>query len=255
MGTYTANYQLYMPTVGEQGWGDLMNGNLTTIDTTMKSLSNRITAVENEVNGALSCTSVTTSGTITSTGKITANGGIGTTSLTTSSTITSTGLITANGGIKGTLTGNVTGNVTGYLIAPVTAAPSGNVVMMSVSASGNKSVSRNQTVTLVTFNASPQIAKNVLSFGVKNGNFVTGGTIRITVNVSMSKGNCMGNLLINGVSIGSVYKSSEEGLSTSVTLTGGPIKAGDNTISYQNTNSSYGGTVSLNAFSIYYGHI
>ena len=110
MGTYTANYNLYMPTVGEQGWGDLMNGNLTTIDTTMKGLSNRITAVENEVNGALSCTSVTTSGTITSTGKITANGGIGTKALTATSisnsgnmtntgTLTCTGKITANGGI------------------------------------------------------------------------------------------------------------------------------------------------------------
>ena len=46
MGTYTANYQLYMPTVGEQGWGDLMNGNLTTIDTTMKGLNTRIGALE-----------------------------------------------------------------------------------------------------------------------------------------------------------------------------------------------------------------
>ena len=101
MGIYTTNYQLYTPTVGETGWGTLVNGNFTTIDTTMKSLSNRITAVENEVNGNLSCTSVTTSSTITSTGKITGNGGIGTTSLTTSSTITSTGLITANGGVKG----------------------------------------------------------------------------------------------------------------------------------------------------------
>ena len=117
MGTYTTNYNLFMPTVGEQGWGELVNGNFTIIDTTMAGLNTRLTAVENEVNGALNCTSVTTSGkvtanggvgttslttsgTITSTGKITANGGIGTTSLTTSSTITSTGLITANGGIK-----------------------------------------------------------------------------------------------------------------------------------------------------------
>ena len=99
MGTYTANYNLYMPTVGEQGWGDLMNGNLTTIDTTMKSLSNRITAVENEVNGNLSCTSVTTS-----------------------STITSTGLITANGGVKG----NVTGNVQGLLFVKGTVGTSGD---------------------------------------------------------------------------------------------------------------------------------
>ena len=114
MGTYTANYNLYMPTIGEQGWGELINGNYQTIDTTMKSLSNRITAVENEVNGALSCTSVTTSGTITSAGKITANGGIECKSLTATSisnsgnmtntgTLTSTGMIYANGGINADL--------------------------------------------------------------------------------------------------------------------------------------------------------
>lgn len=94
MGTYTTNYQLYMPTVGETGWGALVNGNFTTIDTTMKSLSNRIIAVENEVNGALSCTSVTTSG------KITGNGGIAGTTGTFSGAviaknITSTGLFPA----------------------------------------------------------------------------------------------------------------------------------------------------------------
>ena len=64
MGTYTANYNLFMPTVGETGWGTLVNTNFSTIDTAMKSLSNRVTAVENEVNGNLSCTSVTASGTI-----------------------------------------------------------------------------------------------------------------------------------------------------------------------------------------------
>ena len=97
MGTYTTNYNLFMPTVGETGWGTLVNGNFSTIDTTMKSLSNRITtcesygaritAVENEVNGALSCTSVTASG------KITGNGGI------------------AGGAISGT-TGTFSGTVT-----------------------------------------------------------------------------------------------------------------------------------------------
>ena len=76
MGTYTTNYQLYMPTIGEQGWGELVNGNFTTIDITMGDLNTRLTAVENEVDGNLSCTSVTTSGTITSTGLIAANGGI-----------------------------------------------------------------------------------------------------------------------------------------------------------------------------------
>ena len=93
MGTYTTNYNLFLPTIGEQGWGTLVNGNFTTIDTTMKSLSNRmgtaesnftsldsrldivetygsrIAAIENEVNGNLSCNNITVSG------KITTNGG------------------------------------------------------------------------------------------------------------------------------------------------------------------------------------
>ena len=70
MGTYTTNYSLFMPTVGETGWGTLVNGNFETIDTTMKGLDNRIVAIENEVNGALSCTSIITSGAITGNGGI-----------------------------------------------------------------------------------------------------------------------------------------------------------------------------------------
>ena len=46
MGTYTTNYNLFMPTVGETGWGTLVNGNFTTIDTTMKELDTRIVALE-----------------------------------------------------------------------------------------------------------------------------------------------------------------------------------------------------------------
>lgn len=46
MGTYTTNYNLFMPTVGEQGWGDLVNGNFSTIDTTMKGLDTRLTPLE-----------------------------------------------------------------------------------------------------------------------------------------------------------------------------------------------------------------
>ena len=46
MGTYTTNYQMYMPTIGEQGWGELVNGNFTTIDMTMKGLNARLTTVE-----------------------------------------------------------------------------------------------------------------------------------------------------------------------------------------------------------------
>ena len=49
MGTYTTNYNLFMPTIGEQGWGDLVNGNFTTIDTAMKSLSNRMGTAEGNI--------------------------------------------------------------------------------------------------------------------------------------------------------------------------------------------------------------
>ena len=153
MGTYTTNYQLYIPTVGEQGWGTLVNGNFTTIDTTMDNLNTRLTAVESEVNGDLNCTSVTTSGTITSTGKVTANGGIGTTSLTTSSTITSTGKITANGGVgttslttsstitstglitaNGGVKGNITGNCYGKLYVTASYATSGEILAATCNA-------------------------------------------------------------------------------------------------------------------------
>ena len=50
MGTYTTNYNLFMPTVGEQGWGELVNGNFTTIDTTMKGLNTRIGTLEAETD-------------------------------------------------------------------------------------------------------------------------------------------------------------------------------------------------------------
>ena len=50
MGTYTTNYNLFLPTIGEQGWGELVNGNFTTIDATMKSLSNNIVTLETEMD-------------------------------------------------------------------------------------------------------------------------------------------------------------------------------------------------------------
>ena len=124
MGTYTTNKNLFMPTVGEQGWGTLVNGNFEVIDNFLKPITVSGSTytftgslVGNQSGGSISATSISNSGTLTQTGtstftgKITANGGIGTTALTTSSTITSTGLITGNGGVKGNLTGNVTGKI------------------------------------------------------------------------------------------------------------------------------------------------
>ena len=56
MGTYTTNYNLFMPTVGESGWGELVNGNFATIDTTMKGLDTRITNCESQINGTYTAT-------------------------------------------------------------------------------------------------------------------------------------------------------------------------------------------------------
>ena len=39
MGTYTTNKNLYMPTVGEQGWGTLVNNNFSTIDNFLKPIT------------------------------------------------------------------------------------------------------------------------------------------------------------------------------------------------------------------------
>ena len=114
MGTYTTNKNLFMPSVGETGWGELVNGNFTTIDNFLKPITvsgSTYTFTGNQTGGSVSATSISNSGTSTFTGKITANGGIGTTSLTTSSTITSTGKITGNGGI-GTTSLTTSGNIT-----------------------------------------------------------------------------------------------------------------------------------------------
>lgn len=97
MGTYTTNKELFMPTVGEQGWGTLVNGNFETIDTFLKPISlsgSNYTFTGNHVGnqsgGSISATSITNSGTLTNTG-----------------TLTCTGKIYADGGIE--VTGTIIG--------------------------------------------------------------------------------------------------------------------------------------------------
>ena len=183
MGTYTTNKNLFMPTVGETGWGELVNGNFSTIDTFLKPITISGSTytftgnhVGNQSGGSVSATSITNSGTLTQTGtstftgKITGNGGIGTTSLTTSSTITSTGLITANGGVKGNLTGNVTGNTTGLLFVKGTVGTSGDVNYATLAAqnfTGNENMS----------------STNPGSFTVNNYAIVFGNPQKITYGV------------------------------------------------------------------------
>ena len=112
MGTYTTNYNLFMPSIGEQGWGTLVNGNFTTIDTAMKGLDTRVGTLENE-------TDVVTAK-IDALEGVSNDGDIKSKSVTNSGTITSTGLIIGNGGFKGNITGNVTGNLNGGVYVNVT---------------------------------------------------------------------------------------------------------------------------------------
>ena len=88
MGTYTTNKNLFMPTVGEQGWGELVNNNFSTIDNFLKPIT---------VSGS----------TYTFTGNLTGN---------------------VMGDVTGNLTGNVTGDVNGFLFIKGTIGSSGDVV-------------------------------------------------------------------------------------------------------------------------------
>lgn len=49
MGTYTTNYNLFMPSIGEQGWGELVNNNFSIIDTTMNELNTRMGTAETNI--------------------------------------------------------------------------------------------------------------------------------------------------------------------------------------------------------------
>lgn len=126
MGTYTANKNLYMPSVGETGWGTLMNTNISTIDNFLKPITvsgSTYTFTGNQTGGTITATKITNSGTLTQTGtstftgKITANGGIGTKALT-ATTGTFSGAVT---GASGTFEGMVIAkNLNRYGMIPYT---------------------------------------------------------------------------------------------------------------------------------------
>ena len=72
-----------MPTVGETGWGTLVNENFSTIDTFLKPISLSGSTytftgnhVGNQSGGTITATKITNSGTLTNTGNITASGTI-----------------------------------------------------------------------------------------------------------------------------------------------------------------------------------
>ena len=50
MGTYTPNYNLYMPSIGEQGWGDLVSNNFEILDTNLNDLQNHINTIDTQID-------------------------------------------------------------------------------------------------------------------------------------------------------------------------------------------------------------
>lgn len=74
MGTYTTNKNLYMPTVGENGWGTLVNENFEIIDNFLKPITVSGSTytftgnhVGNQSGGSVSATTGTFSGAVTAT--------------------------------------------------------------------------------------------------------------------------------------------------------------------------------------------
>ena len=50
MGTYTPNYNLYMPSIGEQGWGELVSNNFEILDTNLNDLQDHINTIDTQID-------------------------------------------------------------------------------------------------------------------------------------------------------------------------------------------------------------
>ena len=74
MGTYTTHYNLFMPTVGETGWGTLVNENFETIDTTMNGLDLRVGTLETTIEVVTSAIEIDENKNVTFYGNVSLNG-------------------------------------------------------------------------------------------------------------------------------------------------------------------------------------
>ena len=174
MGTYTTNYQLYMPTVGEQGWGELVNGNFTTIDTTMVGLNSRVGTLETETDAVEE--------------RVT----------TLESTIPEEGVINAN-------EVNVKVMRVDYT-ASLTDSSGVGVVHNTFGFSGDIVISQNTSYKSGTIlSLDPETIRNkYLSFGIKGGSF-TGATITFTFKLNTtSSGTNTTTIYYNDVVLGTL---------------------------------------------------
>lgn len=76
MGTYTANYNLFVPSVGETGWGELVNGNFEIIDIALENLNSNTISLGNRISTLESGSfpTLNVDGDVTVHGNVTVNG-------------------------------------------------------------------------------------------------------------------------------------------------------------------------------------
>ena len=257
MGTYTTNYNLFMPSIGEQGWGELVNNNFSTIDITMADLNTRMGTAETNIV-SLTTRMETAEPIITSN-----TSRIGTLETETDAVDSRIKVFEdnisfdSNGNIVGNVVGNVTGNVNGYILAPYTAASSGSVKMQSVPASNSVYIAPRASGNFATFEfIVPAAESTLLGYGVKNGIYVSeGSSISLSVYVVMEKTTTYvnGTVYLDGVALGNTSGTG----SGTTTFTVNNLSEGTHTFRYQNNtvNTGQGANVKLNAFDIYYKEV
>ena len=238
MGTYTTNKDLFMPSIGEQGWGELVNGNFETIDTFLKPIGLSGSTytftgnhVGNQSGGSISATSISNSGTLTQTGtstftgKITANGGIETTSMAASSisnsgtltqtgTSTFTGKITANGGVNdyeeriatlesGEFESISAGTITGDI------SPCFGILSDTSSEFAAFSISQSQTLASLSTSYTSNTASKTISKTYRANPFCNKFTVTCIISPGNSDKGSSINVSINGNSVYQVSNSSD----------------------------------------------
>lgn len=199
MGIYTTNLELYKPSIGEQGWGDLINGNFETIDATMAGLNTRMGTAETNITS------------------LTSRMGTAETSITSNESRIET-LETETDAIdsrikvfednisfdsNGNIVGNVKGNVIGAVCANYTVSSTQPDVGIKLdSFSGSYTGQTGTTGTILTFDIPQEIGTTNFGLGIKNGTYM-GGTLIFKATVSGGgQYDRRAQLIINGTTMG-----------------------------------------------------
>ena len=223
MGTYTTNYNLFMPSIGEQGWGELVNNNFSTIDTSMAGLNTRMGTAEMNITSLTSRMGTAETTIISNTSRI----GI----LETEADALDSRIKVFEDNITidadGNIVGNFKGNVFGAVCANYTVSSTQPDVGIKLdSFSGSYTGQTGTTGTILTFDIPQEIGTTNFGLGIKNGTYM-GGTLTFKATVSGGGAyNRRAQLIINGTAMG-IGHGNPSDITQDITFT--PI-VGTNTI-------------------------